>query len=246
MHGDSIDGSARTPRAKQAAAPNHGSEPTDDLAPVAEPVGPSDLELIARLLAGDEDAMRHLVDRYDRLVRYTIFKTARRHCDRDPTWLDARANEAWAGIVHSFRRAAKTGQPANVASYIAQISRNKCLDAAKKADSRAVIPFETPLEGGRSMDVAADPGSDPALMLESVEELEALRDCMARLNSDDRILCGEIELIMEKRWREAAERLEIAESTLRSRWRGVLGRLKACLEKKIKKSLAPRDRSTDY
>jgi RNA polymerase sigma factor (sigma-70 family) len=246
MRGDTRDGTAKGSRARETPELGQEPGPSEDRPPNPRHEGPDDHELIARLLKGDENAMRQLVDRYDRLVRYTIFKVGRRYCDRDPSWLDARANEAWAGIVSSFRRAAKSGPPANVPSYIAQISRNKCLDAAKKADSRQVIPFESQLDEDRGVEVAADANFDPVLMLEGVEELEALRDCMSRLNSDDRVLCGEIELIMEKRWREAAERLEIAESTLRSRWRGVLGKLKSCLEKKIEKSLAPDERSTDY
>ncbi|NOX57434.1 MAG: hypothetical protein GXP29_01065, partial [Planctomycetes bacterium] len=71
----------------------------------------TDAALIRKLLAGDEPAMRELVHRYDRLIRYTVFKTGQRHCDRDPGWLDARANEAWAGIVQSLRRSGPKNIP---------------------------------------------------------------------------------------------------------------------------------------
>jgi RNA polymerase sigma factor (sigma-70 family) len=206
--------------------------------------GPDDRILVGRLLDGDEDAMRLLVDRYDRLIRYIVFKTGRRHCDRDPGWLDARANEAWTGIVKSLRRGGPDNIPPSIPSYFAQIARNKCLDAVRVADARPVIPIDGPPEGGGEVE-ATVPDEDPVTLLESLEQLDVLRDCISRLSEEDRLLCSEIGLITERRWQEAAQRLEMAESTLRSRWRVVLGKLRACLEKKTQKNLAPEGRSTD-
>lgn len=213
-----------------------------------QPEPPDDRLLIARLLDGDQDAVRTLVNRYDRLIRYTIFKTARRHCERDPGWLDARANEAWTGIVQALRRTGAAKLPPNLPAYFAQITRNKCLDAARKADARTVLPLNPDPAARNQAEPADDPDDNPLTMLESLEQLEALRDCIARLSEDDQLLCAEIGLIMERRWSEAAARLGMAESTLRSRWDRVLGRLRACLEKKTKKNpegFAPGPGSTD-
>ena len=208
---------------------------------------PHDHDLIRQMLAGDQDAMRELVARYDRLIRYTIFKTGQRHCARDPGWLDARANEAWTGIVKSLRRSGKQKQPLppNISAYFSQIARNKCLDARRTADARQVIPFDQSGEAAKALEQPDAAESDPAALLEGVEEMEALRECMAMLREEDQLICSEIALIVEKRWKEAAERLGIAESTLRSKWQGVIGRLKGCLEKKIEKKFAPPSRSTD-
>jgi len=150
-----------------------------------------------------------------------------------------------AADKHSTRRAGPGRIPPNVSSYFAQIARNKCLDAVKVADARPVIPFEDGDAQGVGAEEAADPADNPLSMLEMLEQLDALGDCMSRLSEEDRVLCAEIGLIVEKRWREAAERLGMAESTLRSRWRGVLGRLRACLEKKIPKKTAPEADSGD-
>jgi RNA polymerase sigma factor (sigma-70 family) len=198
--------------------------------------GPADRVLIRRLLDGDQDAMRLLIDRYDRLVRYTIFKAGRRHCQRDPGWLDARANEAWTGIVQSLRRAGANNAPPNAGAYFARIARNKCLDAAKRADDQAVIPFPEGNPAPATGESVADPEDNPLDLMESLEQIDALRGCIARLGEEDRVLCSEIELIMERKWSEAADRLGIAESTLRSRWQGVMGRLRACLRKKTEES----------
>ncbi len=211
-----------------------GGDQQPDAASGSSRPGPTDRDLVVRLLAGDESAVRILVDRYDRLIRYTVFKTAKRHCDRDPGWLDARANEAWTGAIASLRRSGTQRIPPNLAAYLAQIARNKSLDAAKKADARAVIPFDEYAAGAGNQD-ASDPADDPAEMLASVEELDALRDCMSRLSEEEQVICAEIALIVERRWQEAAERLEMPESTLRSKWRQVIGKLKICLEKKNSK-----------
>jgi RNA polymerase sigma factor (sigma-70 family) len=214
--------------------------PPDDLPPPPDvpsdepgPRSPDDRQLLLSILAGDTEALRRLIGRYDRLVRYTVYRAGKRYCDRDPTWLDARANDAWAAIVQAVRRLGARNLPSNPATYFAQIARNKALDAIRAADSRDVIPFEE--AHGKAAEQVADPTDDPALLLENLDELEALRDCLARLSEDEQVICAEIALIMEKRWAEAAGRLNLPESTLRSRWRAILGRLKACLEKKSKK-----------
>jgi len=196
--------------------------------------GPSDRRLIAQLLDGDERALRGLIDRYDRLIRYTIFRAGRRHCTRDPGWLDARANEAWTDIVSALRRRGSRAIPPNAAAYFARIARNKCLDAVARADGQQVLS----LDEDRAVAAAAEatsPGDDPRSLLESVEELAVLRDCIARLSEDEQVICSEIGLIMERRWREAAERLEMPESSLRSRWGHILDKLRACLEQKSSK-----------
>ncbi|GJM25904.1 MAG: hypothetical protein DHS20C16_23190 [Phycisphaerae bacterium] len=188
-----------------------------------------DVVLIRKVLSGDEDAMRGLVTRYDRLIRYTIFQTNRRHCERDPGWLDARANETWTGIVQSLRRSGPSKIPPQISGYFVRIAKNKCLDAAKRADARAVIPIEE----GRADLEPAEVDVNPELLLQGAEELERLQECLSRLSPEEQMICAEIGLIMERRWKEAATRLNLAESTLRSRWGAILDKLKGWLEKEI-------------
>ncbi|NOX58468.1 MAG: sigma-70 family RNA polymerase sigma factor, partial [Planctomycetes bacterium] len=139
------------------------------------------------------------------------------------------ANEAWAGIVQSLRRSGPKNIPPQPPAYFARIARNKSLDAAKQADARAILA----LDGDRSDTEPAEEALAPDLMLESVEELERLQDCISRLSADEQNICGEIGLIMERKWKEVAPRLGLAESTLRSKWEAILDKLKRCLEKKI-------------
>ncbi len=188
-----------------------------------------DVVLIRKVLSGDQDAMRELVGRYDRLIRYTIFQTCRRHSERDPGWLDARANETWTGIVQSLRRSGPSKIPPQISGYFVRIAKNKCLDATKRADARAVIPIEE----GRADLEPAESDASPEMLLQGAEEMERLQACLSRLSTEEQMICAEIGLIMERRWKEASARLGVAESTLRSRWGAILDKLKGWLEKEI-------------
>ena len=190
--------------------------------------GPADNELFERVAQGDPVALRLLMDRYDRLVRYTIYRASRQRCHRDPLWLDSVASEVWTDLCRSLQRS--ESQPVeHVHSYFIQITRRRAIDALRRRGA-------APLGGGDS-----DPGEsaqaisqqeDTVDILAGLEEVSALRDCMAQLDEPDRLLCGEIADLTGGRWRAVAERLGVPESTLRSRWARVLDRLRTCLEKK--------------
>lgn len=180
---------------------------------------------IKMLLSGDEQGLRELVERYDRLVRYAIFRAGRRYCERDPHWLDVRANESWTAVVQSLRRGAT---PDNLAGYITQISRNTCIDAVKAAQRRSIFSFTGEAPGDSESIV----NNNPAEMVEYLDQLAAIRELIPGLPKEDQRILGEVALIVERRWKDAAQRLGIAESTLRSRWEGVLVRLRSGLEKK--------------
>ena len=180
---------------------------------------------IQMLLSGDEQGLRDLVSRYDRLVRYAIFRAGRRYCERDPHWLDVRANESWAAVVQSLQRGAT---PDNLAAYITQVSRNTCIDAVKAAQRRSIFSFT----GQTPSDSESIENNNPADMVEYLDQIAAIRELIPGLPKEDQRVLGEVALIVERRWKEAAERLGMAESTLRSRWEGVLERLRSGLEKK--------------
>ena len=184
---------------------------------------PTDAQLLAGIAGGDPLAIRRVMDRYDRLVRYTIYRISRERCRRDPLWLDSVASEVWTDVCRSART-----QPdqaiVNIHAYLIQIARRRCIDALRRRAEAS--------QGGGEADysqvlVGEEDTSD---VLEHLEQLSALRSCMSKLAEDDRRLCGELAAITAGHWREAAERLEMPESTLRSRWKRVLDRLRACLE----------------
>ena len=195
----------------------------------------SDDFLIESMLGGDATALRRLMDRYDRLVRYTVFQKSQTQCSRDPNWLDTVASDAWTGFVQSLRRG-NTKRPASVPAYLAGIARNRCISALRREKSpTAVVSFEDVAE-------LPDPVADDQNPLESVaksEQLATLQACMDELSGDDRQLVDQLEAITGRKWRLASEALGLPESTVRSRWKLVLQRLRGCVRGKTGETFAP-------
>lgn len=188
-------------------------------------------QLIRRIRSDDADALHSLMRQYDRLVRYTVYRTCPDRCVQDSDWLDARASETWTGFLRSIRRPG-TSPPDDLATYLVQIARNKCRDALRIGG--ALAGRTVPQEEADLSQLAVEQ-EDMADSLSRMEELEALRASIATLDPQDQALCAELDLIIERRWKEAADRLGIPESTLRSRWAGVLQRLRVSLDEKMRK-----------
>ncbi len=197
--------------------------------------GPNDSFLVAGVIGGDEAALRKLIDRYDRLVRYTIFRVTKDRCAKDPHWLDTIASNTWTGFVTSVRRN-PDNQPRSPKAYLVRIARNQVVSALRRSRPAEELAGET-----QDVEVAAIESSveEPADLLERMELIEVLRECFAGLSEDDRTLAEQLEAIMERKWRVAAAALDLSESTLRSRWKRVLERLRQCVEQKTGVGVAP-------
>ncbi|MFQ5491345.1 MAG: RNA polymerase sigma factor [Phycisphaerae bacterium] len=186
---------------------------------------PDDSQLIAAVAGGDPLAIRQLIDRYDRLVRYAVFRMSRQRCHRDPLWLDSVASEAWTDICRSVGQ----GPPVrHLHSYVIQIARRRCIDRLRQWDR---VDRAGPIEAEDGAQVI-DKQEDTIDLLGKMEDLTALRECVAGLVQADRALFGEVEAITAGRWREAGGRLGMPESTLRSHWKRILGALRQCMDAK--------------
>ncbi|MFQ5414197.1 MAG: RNA polymerase sigma factor [Phycisphaerae bacterium] len=196
---------------------------------------PPDGFLIESAVAGDAAALRELMRRYDRLVRLTVFRVAKGRCLRDPQWLDAVASDTWSGFLRSMTRPGRT-VPDSLGPYLIQTARFRCTSALRAATKDSTTSLDdVPDDVG----LLSDRAEDPADVLIRVEEQVALRACMDDLSDDDRRICAQITPITDRRWRDAAAALGIAESTLRTRWRRITERLKRCVERKTRDSAAP-------
>lgn len=192
------------------------------------PQQPDDQYLLSNMLAGDETALRALINRYDRLIRYTIFQRAKKQCTRDPQWLEMVASSSWMGFVQSVRRKPEN-TPQNLKAYLVQIATNQTLSALR---SRKNIIQDSPLiedENDLRITVSLDL---PVEVLSNLENLESLRDCFTRLDSEQQKTISQLDAITNRRWKEAATALGVQESTLRSRWAKILDLLKRCMEGK--------------
>ncbi len=194
------------------------------------PTEPSDGFLIKSMLGGDEAALRTLMARYDRLVRYTIFKLSAKWAAADPQWIDSIAATVWTGFIESMRR--QGGQsPDSVPAFLSQTARNQTISAIRRVSN--------PREAASSLEsVDAVPRDDPKVvdqgkLLSDLEELEALHESLAALESGDQLMLAQLSAITERRWQDAAAALGWSESTLRSRWKQALERLKTLMNRKL-------------
>jgi RNA polymerase sigma factor (sigma-70 family) len=216
--------------------------PPDSTADAPGPSAPSpdDRFLVDRAISGDAAALRRLMARYDRLVRYTIYRRSKERCHADPQWLDTVASDAWTGFIRSMRTSDAVA-PRSLGGYLVRIARNQVISALRRAGRVADRPLaELPAADA----VAADP-NDPLAELAEAESLQAVHRCIAALDGDDRRLIAELAAITERRWTDAASALGMKESTLRSRWERVLDRLRRCVAERTDNSFAPEAGDSD-
>lgn len=187
---------------------------------------PPDRTLIDELLQGDQGALRQLMTRYDRLVRYVIFRASPSRFRRDPHWVESLASATWLGFTQSVQRR-NTGCPTSVQAYLVRIARNQVTSELRRAGSERVQPES---DKSNYIDKIAARVEEPAELISRLELLEVLRLCVSKLSAEDRALIGQLAAITERRWVDAGRALGLPESTLRSRWSRTLERLRRCLD----------------
>jgi len=194
---------------------------------------PSDEFLVESVRGGDEAALRALMDRYDRLVRFAIFRLSKSECRRDPHWLETLAGDTWMGFVRSLQRSPEL-RPKSVKAYLTTVARFKVVSARRRVSP----PSEMYVETEELTEIEVD-HNDPLDLLSDLESLNSLNDCVRELSEPDQSICTQIEAIVDRRWIEASATLGMTESTLRSRWKRVLERLRECLRRKTGRDFAP-------
>lgn len=200
-----------------------------------------DSYLMKSVVGGDPAALRALMARYDRLVRYTVFQRSQQQCRKDPQWLDAVASATWAGFVQSLNSSPQD-PPSSVSAYLVRIARNQVVSSLRKQELRHgplhALDIEACLADGPE-------ASDPLTVAVVLEDLTILKACVASVGGDDSELLAHLDAITDRRWKDAAMDLGLPESTLRSRWKRLLDRLRDCVEGKTGKSFAPRESGGD-
>ncbi len=191
--------------------------------------------LIAGIRGGDEAALRKLIERYDRLVRLTVFRASTKIAASDPQWVDSIASATWAGLVRSLR-SDPTQTPDALPAYLVRIARNQVVSALRRlrpseASADVVDVAESANEVGDSL--------TPSNLAENAELLGLLRECFSLLDRADQRLTSQLPAIMDRKWERAADILGLSESTLRSQWKRTLEKLRLCLERKSGSRFAP-------
>lgn len=125
-----------------------------------------DAAVVARVQAGDREAYRLLVRRYqDLLYRHALRLT------RDP---DVAADLAQGAFVKAYTELARCREPDRFGAWVFRIVANACKDHLKSRRRRDVT-----LEDGHAAEARG--GSDPETELERTETAAALSAAMRRL-----------------------------------------------------------------
>ena len=198
-----------------------------------------DDHLIQRMLAGQAEAVDQLMHRYDRLVRYTVWRISREQCRRDPAWLDSLSSSTWTGFIRSMQLDLDE-RPSAVGTYLVRIARNQCVSALRRLSRRAGAPQRAADAVTESIPSQAE---DPVDVVARLELLEKLKHCLNELPDTDQRLFSQLSNITERKWTAAAAALGMSESTLRSRWKGTLARIRASITTKSGHRLAPETRT---
>lgn len=192
----------------------------------------NDSELVAGLKAGRAEGVARLMDRYDRLVRYELFRRWPGSARRDPQWLDDLSSRTW----DSFFRAAISGNfdPTRpVAPFLLATARNAAISRLRAAGREPSLQVDSSdgETGAAFLETQATEDS-PETLLNRIEHLERLRSCCLRLSADETRILTQLDRILDRRWVEASRQLGMAESTLRSQWEKIKQKLNRCLESK--------------
>lgn len=187
----------------------------DERSSIAESTGdgPTDQNLVARIAAGDRQAVPPLFHRYhDRLYRYLARML------RNEAMAEEIANEVF---VEVWRSAARYRGESSVSTWMFGIARNRALSSLRKRR-------EAELDSEHAESIA-DTAETPAEALESKSSAQELRRCMNQLSDDHREVI-QLTYFQEMPIREIAELLGIPENTVKTRMFHARRRLKEIIE----------------
>ena len=174
---------------------------------------PSDESLMARLQAGEQDALRVLYERHAR----SLYNFAHRLL-MDPAAAEEALQETFLRI---YRERAAFRPRATFRTWAFTIARNLCLDILRAASRSAEVPRDPLPE-------AADPAPTPLEHLDRAERDKKLRRALGELSDEDR----EVLLLSRYhglRYRQIAAIVGASEDAVKMRAHRALARLRKLL-----------------
>jgi len=159
---------------------------------------PTDAELVARCLDGDEEAYRALVLRYqDGLYRYALRMVGSPDAAEDMVQLT---------LIKAYRSLGRCREPDRFGSWVFRILSNRCKDYLKSRQGReTAIPEDWP-----------DPGGDPSEGAERADLLRRVQHALLELPPAQReaFVLKHVEGLS---YEEIAERLDVSIGSLKMR-----------------------------
>lgn len=182
-----------------------------------EALSNSDAELVARTIAGDEEALKLLIGRHaPALMGFLRGKT--------PTPQDAE-DLFQESVVSAYRNLGALRQPENFGGWFLKIARRQVADfhrsRAGKREAWPEMATANAVSGPKLMGSVQDPGAS----VRSIETHEAVLACLTALPEKYRLVLY-MRLVSEREPQEIASVLGLKESTVRMRLMRGMQRLK--------------------
>lgn len=176
----------------------------------ADPLEPSDAELLAAHVAGDPEAFGTLFARHrDRLWAVAVRTTG------DP---EVAADGLQEGMIAAFRRAGSFRGDAAVTTWLHRVVVNACLDRLRAMRSRRAEPLPDDLDdtGRGSLVSASEEADDPAEHELRAERRREVLAALGQLSADQRAALVLVDMEGYS-VADAALILDCAEGTVKSR-----------------------------
>ncbi|HKE00627.1 MAG TPA: sigma-70 family RNA polymerase sigma factor [Planctomycetota bacterium] len=210
---------------RPTAAPN---EP-----PTGEAEDREEAEIVAKVVGGDRDAFRILVERH----QHRVYRLAYRLCGGDADRADDLAQETF---LRAYRGLAGFEHGSKLSTWLHRITVNLSISEIRHARAekrgRPTYSIDAPLgDDDRKREYAAPGARRPVEEIVTVEERRAVLQAVETLEPDLRALVVECHL-EGRSYESAAELFGIPIGTVRSR----LHRARAILEQRLERYLRPR------
>lgn len=178
-----------------------------------------ELAWFEQLAARDQGALAAIYDRYGRVV----YSLASRMLS-DPREIEEVTQDVFLSIWRS--PSAYRPQLSSPLTWLAALTRNKCIDRLRKSGRRIPAPPDDPESAAVFTDESRS--SNPFLMAALQDLSRQVRDCLGRLSGDQRkaVELAYFECLTHS---EIAERLAEPSGTVKSRLRLAMGKLRLCL-----------------
>jgi len=175
------------------------SNSIDKLATRKQAQATDDLELFARINAGDEPAMQELYQRYSGPLLHFIKNYIVSSDEADDVMHET--------MLEVWRRADRFEGRSSAKSWIFSIARNKSIDKNRKASKNVYVDI---------IPEALTDEPEPDMLLASINDAEYLRECVNRLSKAHRIVINLV-FFQDLSYKEISEVLSCPVGTVKTR-----------------------------
>jgi RNA polymerase sigma-70 factor, ECF subfamily len=188
----------------------------------------TDEQLIRQLQQGKTRALEELYRRYAKPL-YLFCAASTRASDPEDI-----VHDVFARVIEAADRF--NPQKASFRTWLFTIARNRCIDLGRRAEKLKTVSLDQPIGVNERettlKDTIPDDQENVEQRLARESEVDAVRDCISRIQSDDEQKALLLYYMGEKVFREIGEILDKSTSMAKNYVSAAQEKVKRCLERK--------------